>query len=193
MQDGHRKIEVSSRPLKRLTNIQGASPHRVHLEGMWSHKAPFAVEKEIHRLLKSCRAVGEWFFIGQTAAFDAIMTALRTIPGGMLDYDDQPFLFSEHEKPNRGVPKKLTGYILEIAERYWTDPSITSTEAHKRIVVESGQRISLRTLWNHLGKKSEAEAAMSLPIAVAPVPKPKPKRRKKRRITKEAKNVTGEG
>lgn len=182
--DGHRKVGTSRDPVKRALTLQTSHPQRMHLEGMWSHRDPYAVEREVHRALKSCRVSGEWFLVTRTSALEVILAALKTVPGGLLDYEDQPLMDLRGRTP-RGAQLKLVGPLLDVAKQAWADPNLTATQAIEVVRKTTGARISLRTLWTHLGKKSDAEAAISEPIKVAPVTKPKPKRRKRRIVKKE--------
>jgi hypothetical protein len=83
-----------------------------------------------------------------------------------------------------GAQPKLVGDVLNVARQAWADPALTANQAAAKVTQYTKVKVSTRTLWNHLGKKSEAEGAISPPIAVAPVPNPKPKRRKAKRKVK---------
>jgi hypothetical protein len=90
-----------------------------------------------------------------------------------------------------GAQPKLVGDVLNVARQAWSDPNLTAEQAAEVVRKHCRIRVSTRTLWTHLGKKSDAEVSISEPIKVAPVTrklklKPKPRRRKKaRRVVKE--------
>lgn len=80
-----------------------------------------------------------------------------------------------------GAQPKLVGDVLNVARQAWADPSLTANQAAEVVRKHCRIKVSTRTLWTHLGKKSDAETAISEPIKVAQVAKPKPKRRKVKR------------
>jgi hypothetical protein len=88
------------------------------------------------------------------------------------------------KKAHLGAQPKLVGDVLNVARQAWADPALTANQAADVVRQHYRIKVSTRTLWTHLGKKSDAETAISEPIKVAVVKaKPKPKRRKARRVT----------
>jgi hypothetical protein len=161
MDDGHRKVGVSSDPAKRVGQVNTNSPRRVWLEGAWSHRNPFAVEKRVHRDLHLTRVGGEWFFAEQKDVFDAVLAALRAIPGGMLHYDDQPY-FDGTERRSVGAPKKWTPEVDKAAREGWKNPDLTAPQVPDYVFEKTGVRISERLIWARLAPltKSQAEGTL---------------------------------
>lgn len=56
------KVGISSKPKRRLSSLQGATPDklRLHFEGLPTTRSALAVEQEALALLKPWRVVGEW-------------------------------------------------------------------------------------------------------------------------------------
>lgn len=160
MDDGHRKVGVSNDPARRVTQVN-VGPHKVWMEGAWSHRNPFAVEKKIHKELRDRNVGGEWFLVGQREAFEVVLGALRSVPGGMLSYNDQPF-FDKTERRSKGAPSKWTPEVAKAALEGWKDPALTAPQVPDYVFERTGVRISERLIWQRLAPltKSQAEGTL---------------------------------
>lgn len=57
-----------------------------------------------------------------------------------------------------GAHQKLMGANLETAKRIWAQQDLTAPAAAKEVVRVTGIKVTERTLWTVLGRKSEAES-----------------------------------
>jgi hypothetical protein len=65
------------------------------------------------------------------------------------------------KNPLLGAPAKLAGKVLEVAKAAWADPALTSKQAAEKVKTDTGVKVSVRLLFDKLGKKSDAEGKLT--------------------------------
>jgi len=89
---GYYKIGVSSNPLRRIQDLQTASPYSLRLIGFSGFKDPVAAESALHSRFSECHERGEWFDFSDKVATTLVNNGgqgLRSVVAEQTDYEPE--------------------------------------------------------------------------------------------------------